>query len=318
MSWVHSTMRAILAVCQPLSGDRATGTALVKASGADVPLFPGTYFAPIIAGQRRPDLVFKVGPGPEDDGSWIVTAAGTSVAMFSNIGGSRHNLEAGTKLDVEPWVTGIASAVAEAQFTGGTDASGFGAVKDMAIYDQLSGPAIHVDLQRSSLKRFPAVLLTWMDDEPADGSTTSSTHRPTRVGTSSVLYRESFQLSLIVSRSESEHMRREEGLYILDALTGLLTDRRAVDDCVFSAPGGLHILRRWREGGNQGIYQKFAIYHILLAATAAFTRTDTRAFNDWLRAVLDVVNPDTLPGEGPYPMVGDGQPGDPGVDIDMT
>lgn len=308
MTSVIRTARAILGGISSLTGTRASGTVLVTAGGGDVGLPRNRYALPVIDGQQRPDLAAKVDEGPNDDKSWTVTSSGTSVSMFSNMGGIRQNLPGDTVLAFDPPISGIKSAVVTVPFTGGANASGFGALKDAAMVEHLG--TLPVDLSRSSIKGFPCALLAWSDDEPADSSTTSMmSPRSSRLGTRKNLYKITYQLSVISERSESDHARRAYGIEILDQIAELLVDRNTVDGEHISNPSGLQIVRRWRETGGGPAYQKYYVYAMLVSAMVTFRREDTRSYNTWALTVLNVDKQTT--GEDNLRLVED-------VEIDMT
>ncbi len=115
MSTIENTARALQAICQPLTGTRSSGTVTMTASGDDVTIARNTHGVPVLNGKEHPDLVFKTGEGPNSDpdpeGSWTVTSGGTDVDFISNIGGVRQNIPDTTVINLDPWITGIASAV---------------------------------------------------------------------------------------------------------------------------------------------------------------------------------------------------------------
>jgi hypothetical protein len=266
-------------------------------------------------------MIFKTDVGPNSDASWTVTSGGTDVDIFSNLGGARHNLLQDTVLVTDPPIAGLASIVIKADITDGTDLTTFGAVKDVAMWENVLGPNQALDLRRSTLKGFPAVLLGWQGSEPADGSTVSQTARRTRTTRTQILYREEYQIIVISSRAESDHIRREEGLEILDSVTGALTDRHMVDGYSVSNPAGIQIRNRYRMPTSHESFQRFYLYGITLAAMRPFVWDDTRpAPADWELTVIDslAMQRPALPNQGDIPTTGDGDPGKPGVEADMT
>lgn len=313
MSTITSTLRSLMAVLQPATGTRADGTVVVTASGGDVTVPCSSYAIPIIGGAHRPDLVVKTAAGPNADDSWTVESGGTNVDFVSNIGGARHILANATALVFDPEISGIASLVAANDWANGADPTEFGSVVDMTIVERFEGPVAAVDLRRSNIKGFPCVILAWQDSEPADGSTISQTDRATRTGTRKTLYKESFRVSIVSVRADSPDVRREEGLLMLDELSGLLTDRQEVDGVKFSNPSGLQIRRRWRENGPQKFYQRHFVYNILISAEVLLQQTDARTYVNLENVVFDVVKPQepALPNQGDLTVVDD-------VKVDMT
>ena len=76
--------------------------------------------------------------GDEDDGDWEITDTGAEVDVFSNLGGTRHNLPAGTPLLLDPPVPGLVahpSPLLTTALDGGTDPTGFATLHDMALYE---------------------------------------------------------------------------------------------------------------------------------------------------------------------------------------
>lgn len=308
MSTILDMARGIAAILAPLVGTRATGIVHMHASGADVTVPRNTYLVPVIEGRERPDLAFKALEGPNTDKSWTVTAAGTDVSATSNLGGQRHNVDIDTDFHVDPpIITGIASAKAKAAFAGGADLTSYGALKDVAIVEQALGAQAGQDIRRSLTKGFPCVLMWWVEGEPADGGSSDMTTRRTRGGTSSVLYKEQFALTLIASRGEASHSRREEGLYILDQIRGLLTDRRNIDGYPISNPSGIQIVRSWRETGRDDFYKAFYAYNLTVACEGALSQIDARTYNDLDHFKVDVFKPQVppLPNQGDTTLVDD-------------
>jgi hypothetical protein len=301
-----------MACMSPLVGTRASGTALVTAESADVTLPIGTYAIPVMVGQHRGDLAVKVGEGPNSDKSWTVTSAGTTVDMISNLGGSIYNFTGGERLIFDPPVPGIASAKVAAAWSGGAGGSSFGTVRSLNLYETF-GTNSFVDLVRSRTTLFPAVMIAWAGSEPADGSAVSQVSRGTRVSATGLLFREEFNIQVFTSRSESEQVRRMEGLYILDRMTELLTDRHAVDGVPFSLPSGLQITSRYRVDLPQDQYQKVYIYGLTVSAMRTLQRDDDQTFSLLEIVNLDVLKPQdpALPNQGDYTVVDD-------VKIDMT
>ncbi|MCP4674350.1 MAG: hypothetical protein GY854_02295 [Deltaproteobacteria bacterium] len=298
MSSVIEIARHLMAVMQPQTGDRATGIATITASGADVVIPRGTYALPVVQGQVRADLAFKVGEGANADKSWTVTSAGTDVDFLSNIGGARHNLADGTPMIFDPPIDGIASVVTSGAFTGGTDPEFLGGVKDMLMLEQLEKTDPQIDLGRSAIKGFPAVVVTWQGSRDIE---------LVRRGTARA--DETFSISIISSRTESDHMRRQEGQVILYDLSALLIDRHAVDGSPFSNPEGIHITSRGRESGNHKTYQAFRIYYLVVGVDAVIKQRDTRTYSDFALLNMDVLKPQdpALPDQGDYTVVNDNQ-----------
>jgi len=313
--FILDTARSIMAVMQPATGDRSSGPVTIKALPTTVAnIKRGTIAYPILRGQINPKLLFKVDKNPAtEDGSWDVTDAGTDVTFISNVGGEKHNLPAGTELRLDPLTAVLVvgdTVVAAGGLTGATTAAGFGAVKDMLIAEQVDGPILSLDLRRSGLTSFPAVVVSWKDSIPSDGSTQVQASRgAARVGTRSLLFSSSYVITLFSAREDSEHARRHEGMFITGLLARLVSDRHSVDGECFSNPSPLQIRNIFREVGQQDIYQKYYVYHILVSAMSTLQSIDGRTYSDFLLATLNIDKPQdpALPNQGDIDVVVDNE-----------
>lgn len=294
--------RGLLATLASLSGVRATGQVQVRtSSGNPGSLLIGNYLLPIVNGQLRQDLVFKVPPNADKSTSVTVPGgAGGAVNIVSNLGGVRHNLPAGTKFLFDPPLPGIEpdAELLPSGTAGGVDPSGLLAIREGVLIETLAGPLTGMEFFRSTLKgMFPAVVLQWLDSEPADGLATSTLARGnSRAGEGSQLYAEEWMLTLIVSKAESEPVRRAQGLRLLGEVTGLITDRQSIDGVVISHPSGAQIRRRGVLSGlPRDVYQAYQIYQVELAVTGNYERSDSRTYADLLRFKLDAPKHDQSP-----------------------
>lgn len=292
---------------------------MTATSGNTATINRGDFFAPVLSGRRRMDLLFRADTGPNADKSWTVTDSGVDVDLFSLLGGVRQNIADETNLFPVTPISNLGSAVMNGAASSGDDATGFGAVKDIVLYEQLDDPNITIDLSRSAAKDFPCVIVNWIDSEPADGTTTSQTDRAIRVGVGQQLYHGDWQISIIVNRAEGDDLRREEGLYILDLLAGLITDKQKVDGCVVSSPSGVHVKSLFRLPLDKASVQRFYAYGLTVSTMYTLSRTVIDESSDWAKTVIDATKPQdpALPNQGDYPVVGDGSPGTPGVEVDM-
>ena len=314
-STVVSTMRAMMNVLHPLTGDtRASMTLTITAqSGVEFLLKPNQWLYPVIGGgaggpqRMRPDLLFKVLSNPaREDGSWQVTDTGNPVPIISNIAGIRHNVSVGTNFAFDFPAEDILSMQVSSVEVLATDPPENGFIQSMVIFEQ-AAPDFFTDLKRAEVvTKFPAVIVAFDDMQPADGSTIDSLTRRNKMGTQTSLYRIDFQLTIFSSRNESDNRRRLEGLHIADGMIRYMTDRRQTDDgdCL-SSPGGLQILQVFRNTQVQAQYQKYYVYTILVAATVTLQMTDNRTFNPWLSAILNVEKPQNPAqvNEGSLPLV---------------
>jgi hypothetical protein len=314
VSSIENIARALQGVCRPITGDVATGAITLTATGSDVTIPRNTHAVPVINGQEQPDLVYKTAAGPNDDDSWTVTSGGDDVTFFSNIGGERHNVADTTPFNLDPEITGLkTTAVANGAFSGGTNPTAYGSLKDFVLYEQFDGPILPLDMRRSLLKGFPSALIGWVQAEPGDGSVTTHTLRETRTGTFQNLYRHIYEITVIINRAESDYRRRAEGMHIIETMSRLLTDRHSVDECTFSNPSGVQVLRMGRVALPQNQHQKFYVFSMQVSTLSSLVTTDTRAYNDWLLARIDILKPQdpALPNQGDYTVVND-------MDVDMS
>ncbi len=302
--------RRLLAVIQPCTGDRASGPVkLFARSGTVVRVPRGCYALPILSTRATPSLLFKTAEGPEEDESWLVADSGTDVTFISNVGGKRHNLPIGTQILLDPRLPALVSSplpVTAAPFTGGADLLAFGAINDAVIYETMQGPSIELDLQRSDIGRFPALVVTWIETQPADGTTIPRVGpRANRLGTRKSLYTYDYQISIISERGDTDHARRHEGLAMADTVADFVIDRKAVDGECLSSPSGVQVRNIFREIGPQEVYKKFYVYSILVSAMGVRQMIDERVFSEWLLAVLAADKPDAA--LGPIRVVDDNE-----------
>lgn len=314
ISLLVNVCRDLASVIHPLTGTRATGTVTVKSStGTTATVDVGSYLVPVVDGAYRDDLAYKVNAGPNADKSWTITAAGVNVGVTANLGGARFNLPAATSLYFDPAITNIASSVVTGAITTGANPTSLG-IQDIQIFERFDPSPESVDLTRSSIRRFPSAILAWVGSEPADGSAVSQTSQSTRAGRGRVIYHELFDFYLFTNAMSSDHLRRQDGLRLLDAATMLFTSRRSSDGVGISAPSGVQVRRRWRHNfaDHKGV-QRYYAYGLELAAMTTYNRTDTRSYTDLESFVIDVIKPQipTLPNQGDYTVVD-------GMDVDNT
>ncbi len=311
-SVIVDTARAMMNILHPMTGDtRAIRTLTVTAAPAVTFLLKANaWLFPAVNGRERPDLLFKTQTNPgRPDGAWEITDAGVAVLVISNLGGIRHNVPVATSFKFDFPSDDIVTMVVATADQEATDPPANCAIQDMSIYEQTE-PQFFVDLRRSAIKQFPAVIIAFDSMLPSDGSTVSTLARSAKVGTRSSLYRINYQLNTFSSRGEGDSIRRVEGLSIADEIMRRLTDRRATDDgdCL-SNPGGVHILNLFRNSEAQQNFQKYYIYTLLVAATVSFETIDERTFSPWLKAILNVSKPQEipLPNQGDLPLVVDNE-----------
>lgn len=297
---ITDMLRCFMAVVQPLTGERATGTLRLRAIGADVVVPHRRWLAPVIKGELRHNMAVKLGQNPNAaNGAWTVTAAGVSVPAHSVVGGARHNLivkAAGAEPATQLRWLGAGGAVAPdagveavvecvGDFTGATTPTGFGGVMDVGFYEQVRMPFATRDLLRANLSELPAVVFTWADSGPAEGS---AGDHVTQYGVGQNLFRERFQAVVIANRHDSDPSRRDEGLQIMEDVADLLTWRQAVDGVPFSHPEPVQILGRGRARADEDLY----VYVVNFRSTMTLSKHDSRTFSAWLKSRVQVKKPD--------------------------
>lgn len=305
--FITAGARGLMALLQPATGSRSEGTATLV--GADVVLRPGTYAYPVV-GDERPDQLFKVKKNPDtEDGSWLVTSAGLVVTFVSNVGGAVQNLPIGTVLQMSPPIAGLSSQrfAIDAAFVGGADPVGYGALYDVVMANNLNGPAVSLDLQRSALKRFPSAVVSWEDTVPSDGSTVPQQGRRVQVGRFDLLMHSTYVVSVVSSRADSSAERRHQGLFLVGLIAQLLSGRNQVDTELVSNPSGVQLREVHAQRGPQEIYQKFDIYNLVFGLEQNVHTIDQRTYNEWLLTNLRVNKPAD---SGAISVVG-------GVDIEL-
>lgn len=299
--------RDLMAVCNPTSGTRSTGKVLLRSRPGKGSVFVSGnwHLVPKVNRAAREELLFKTMAGPSKakfpDGKrkkasqdepdlpdwWTITEAGTFVDITSVLGGKRHNLKSGTELLLDPVHPSLEpiAVVTEGGTTGGADPTWLGGLMSMVQFEQLTGATATLDAFRSSISAFPAAVVVWDGSEPADGTTQSSLERgQTRAGPGQSLFKERFNIFVLSKREDSDHMRRNEGLKLLDDLTFWLTDAIDADGQIFSSPAGVQIRSRGRVAGSGESFQQLYVYVIQLSVTSLWKRYDARTFNEWLIA----------------------------------
>ena len=296
--------RDIMSVISPTTGMRGNGKLLIKTKGTTAIDLPRNWhLIPIVNGAAREDLLFKVGQGPlrakypdgkrkkvvptepDTESWWSVQPGGTLVNIHSIVGGVRHNLPKGTKFIFDPNHPDFeVEATLQRDITDGADPVHFGGCRSVVQFEQLNATDVSLDTFRASVGRFPAVVVVWDGSEPADGTTQSSIDRGrTRVGIASQLFKERYNLFVIVERMDSGPVRSAEGLKLLDDITGWLTDQQTVDGQIFSSPTGIQIRGRARVAGNNTNFQHVYVYLLQISVTSTLVPYDSRTFHPWLR-----------------------------------
>lgn len=229
--------RLLMAALRPLTGDRATGTALVAATSTDVRLPKGSFAYPVpesSAGVALVDdqrILFTTADA-------IASAVGVSVPMASLLGGSRHNaLDAGTGLLWDPPVYGLeVRSSLSVGMSGGMDPPALaGFVKEIATYEDVTGQGRAQDFFNARLQgyAFPAILIVWESSAEGVLKGRNRKHRP-----------DTWSIFIVSESWAGEAVRRNDGQHILDAVEALLSDRGVVDGRPFSDPPARVLERR--------------------------------------------------------------------------
>jgi hypothetical protein len=160
--------------------------------------------------------------------SKAVSGAGTSFAVTSLLGGTRHNLAANTELVWWPGIENVSRAalVDAGGLTGGLDDPAPGALKSVVWYEEPLGLDVPDGLIRSALGQCPGAILSW-----------NGSPQPSRKdGNSSAVREDQWTFTVIVPRIDAHHQRAFTGLTLLDAIEALLIDRGSVDTMLVSSP----------------------------------------------------------------------------------
>lgn len=286
-----TVMRSLMAVLAPLTGTRATGTALVKSTtGGDVVLPAGCHAAPIVASDTgnkqiaRDKLVFSAA-------QVTVNPAGVAVPVRSLLGGVRHNFDDATELRWDPQLTGIELvSVLSGAMTGGLEPTGDAMVRRILAYEDLSTAQVAAQLFAAKMQSLtPTLIITWAGTGPSE-----------RMGRSVWQRSDRWVVYVVVTRKDGTIERGHQGLNLLDLVEAYLGERGAVDGANFSDPP-VTITGASRHSVTPSSY----VYALSLETHNAVDRIDTRVadgqFADWVRTSYDVSVAETPP----YPLVVD-------------
>ncbi len=262
-TWIK---RCILCVLQPLTGRRASGTALVKATGADVVLRRGAYAVPALEGAsaRQTDHMRIVKVATQT----TVTSAGASVPIISAMGGELQNLDANTTLRWTPAIPGLEPTCTVESLTGATTLTIPGSIRRIAMLDKLgiSKSTVAGDVFRTRIGAFPAAVLAWTRGSRGEAVATDARMRKMR-----------FRLFIVTSHSGSAEERTEEVDAILDYVEATLEGRSAVDGEIFADPP--------IAVGDSGVYTAedgSYVHFVEFDLSTTITRIEHRTFVDWL------------------------------------
>jgi hypothetical protein len=254
----------------PADRVRAAGVARIHATGPDLVLPVGTYGVPVVtsatgAAQADPTRLVKTAADA------IVTAAGVDVPVISMLGGAHTNLPLGSRINWTPTIPGVeVTSSLSLAMTGGLDPTAPGTLRRVVSFDQLgiglTTKSPGSDVWRAKIGAFPAGVLAWT------GST-----RGERTGIGARMRQFRFRLFVVSGVFGGSENRMAEAEAILDYCEGLLEDRSAVDDEIFSNPG-IAVVGSGALQADDGSY----VYFIDLECTAVIERIDARQFSAWL------------------------------------
>ena len=272
---IVGTARHLMAVLQPLMGDRSEGTVTI-ATRADVATLaiPKNYtLLPLRATTRgkpslSPQMPFRTTE------AITATPAGVEVGVTSILGGLAYNLPASTSFVPASEDNRIASVEASTALAGATAYEGTGALKDVLVYESIGSSQAQRDLFLAKLVRTPAAVIVWE----------SSAHEQ-NVGTDKTKVTEQWSIHVVVSRADAGELRALEGLEILDLVSELLGRRSGIDGAAITN-GDIKILSRARTAVADSAY----IYSLRIQTGTTITRTDDRVFDEWLTTSYTLVS----------------------------
>jgi len=311
---IERLARALQAQFYPLTGARATGTALVARTGGAVDLPANAYAIPVDSTgdvpTESPVLLVKVEHNPatvapfQQGGEWSIGASPTQVTFVANSGGKRFNsIKAGWKLRFDPPLSGLEpEATVDADWSGGDD----GIVKGCSIYEEV----LSADLIKTAVANLPSLVVTWVSSEPAEGRTAGISQGGTRKNRSARAYNENFVVFVVTTAMRGVNNRRKEGQRIVEAVRSCVTDRTANDDGeLLTAFGtGVQVMTSSKVAQSPNAW----VYAVQCRLSTVVCRVDTRQFAPWERGKVEASLPATPPGQPtPLPLVAPDPAGDP-------
>ncbi len=287
---IEQLARAVIGQLSPLSGTRGTGRVLVVNDTADeITLEKNMYLLPNVGslGELADDLVFKTRPNPDtleehgQGGVWTIPANDElAVDVWSNLGGARHNLPAGTLLRWDPPLTGLAPTVVLVDaITDAANKADLPRLDALVYYEDLDSARIAKDLASGRITT-PGAFLIWEGSTPAEGRTAGTNQGSTRADTERRFFAENYRLFFAVSDVSSDRVRRGGGLRLLQGATRLLSDQQVTFDFEqLTGLGALEITSRSRFIRGERHY----VYQLAFRMNRVLRRLDTRSFIPWLQ-----------------------------------
>ncbi len=301
--------RCILATLAPLTGTRATGTAIVKATGGAVVLPAASVAIPIVASttasaQSQTDWTRLVKAGPLPDPTVpstrlnpiqhilidpVAEPDGTAVPIYSLLGGAHHNasavsgLAAGTGLRWDPPIAGIElTSTITVGMSGGADTMPLwltngvatpAALRRIVLFDRLG-------IGNLALKGASSIeLQVWrskIGDFPAGVLILMGSRKREDGGRGRPIHEFRWRLLVLTSSSGPTEERYQDGNAALDIAAGLLDDMGDIDGQVFSVP-------RVEIGDSNLLLAEDAltIHHLDFTTQAQIIQIDPRVFASW-------------------------------------
>jgi hypothetical protein len=288
----HTLARGLQACLQVLQGDYSSGSVTATATGDPVELPRGTFGLPIIDGSEDESQAILVEANPDvEGGAWTVTSAGTPVSVTSIQGGTHVNLDVDTPIRWDPPITGLEATgvVAAGGLTGGTQATHYGALRQVRYYRDMGSNPGAVDFYAAGLHSYPAAVVGWESTMPADGAALPGIGPDsTRMGRGKREFVATFGLMLFTGRFDQTHARRKESDQLRDDVLELLTDRISYRDCFLSGPRGVQIL----EARHMGSRPNYYVDVVRVACHFVLSMRDERTFHDWLTTRLQLATVD--------------------------
>lgn len=300
--------RAVLGQISPLTGTRGTGSVTVENDTDDPIVVPkNMYLLPIRGTELADDLVFKTAPNPVTieehgvGGDWTIPPHDElAIGIRSNLGGARHNLEAGTVFRWDPPLSELgAECELVADITDGADKADDPKVQRAVYYEDLSSARVQDDLFKGRLSQLPGVLLSWEGSTPLEGRASGANQGSTRPQDTVRIFAENYRLFVIVAEYSSDKRRRGSGLRVVQALTRLLTDQVQTRDYeTLTNLGSLEILARSRFSRDDRHY----VYTIPFRVNRSMKRLEERTFTPWLKTRTQAALPGRIAPEPTTPL----------------
>jgi hypothetical protein len=245
--------RLLMAALRPLTGERATATALVKSSGPEPVEIPANFYA-------YPLPESETGLSSVEDQRIIRTAeqlvatpGGTEVPVTSLLGGEWYNsLKAGTELLWTPPLIGVEThSRLTTDMTGGVsppEVNGElypGFVRNIHTFDELGvGADTQQRLFEAMVAAAPAIVVSWKRSSAA-------VLRGQRLGERPDIW----FIHAISENRGGQVPRRHQAIHILDRVEELLSNLGDVDGVPFSSPPAV-VQQRLDGFSNQQVLTK--------------------------------------------------------------